>query len=305
MSTGPSSAVGDVPPLPVPQRRGVLEVDAFCVGCQYNLHGQTVTVDERLQLPVCRCPECGRFHAAGVGVSASGLWTRRLGTLLLVNWVLLVLALAAGAAFVDGMMSVGFLGAYSYSVPVAADGRVLEYKPSGAGGGNGYFYAGTQTPAKVYRSATKLEPIFPPPGTTLGEADPNVRPWEASARPTGPEPAAWLAVSSLVLGLLTGAACVTFLWHWRSPRYLWAVTVPGLAAAVVLAVVRTSDAFVLVRNEATGRVLGMTAVQCLGVLIGVAVGRPLARGVLRAIVPPKPRQAVAFLWQVDGKRMPT
>ena len=68
------------------RRAGQIEVDAFCGGCHYNLHGQPVTVDERLGLPVCRCPECGRWAAAGVATGAGSVWVRRLGTVLLFNW---------------------------------------------------------------------------------------------------------------------------------------------------------------------------------------------------------------------------
>src|SRR6478672_8387076 len=49
---------------------GRVEGDMFCSGCQYNLHGLNVTLDERLQLPIVRCPECGKFHAAGIATGA-------------------------------------------------------------------------------------------------------------------------------------------------------------------------------------------------------------------------------------------
>jgi hypothetical protein len=39
-------------------------------------------------------------------------------------------------------------------------------------------------------------------------------------------------------------------------------------------------------------------------LIGILLGRPLARQIARTIIPPKPRQVLAFLWIVDGKKFP-
>src|SRR5438093_4740973 len=80
-----------LPPLKPQEKHARLEVDVFCVECGYNLHSQTVVRDERLGIFVCRCPECGRFHPAGVGVTATTTWAARLATMLLAFWVLIVL----------------------------------------------------------------------------------------------------------------------------------------------------------------------------------------------------------------------
>src|SRR3954462_10568553 len=82
------------PPLPglAPQERHMrLQVDAFCVTCGYNLHSLEVVRDERLGIFICRCPECGRFHPAGVGVTAAKTWAQRSSAMLLVVWVMLAL----------------------------------------------------------------------------------------------------------------------------------------------------------------------------------------------------------------------
>ncbi len=60
----PSATVAGAPVAEV-------ETDAFCSGCGYNLHGQIVTRDERLQILLCRCPECGRFSPAATLTSVS------------------------------------------------------------------------------------------------------------------------------------------------------------------------------------------------------------------------------------------
>ncbi|MDB5300946.1 MAG: hypothetical protein JWO87_2609, partial [Phycisphaerales bacterium] len=44
-----------------------IHTDTFCESCGYNLHTQAVVRDERLGLLICRCPECGRWAAAGLG----------------------------------------------------------------------------------------------------------------------------------------------------------------------------------------------------------------------------------------------
>jgi len=38
--------------------------------------------------------------------------------------------------------------------------------------------------------------------------------------------------------------------------------------------------------------------------VGIMIGRPVARGMLKILTPPKIRQHLAFLWIVDGKMLP-
>jgi hypothetical protein len=46
-------------------------------------------------------------------------------------------------------------------------------------------------------------------------------------------------------------------------------------------------------------------IEIPGVAIGAWIGRPIARLLLKILVPPKARQHLAFLWIVDGKeRLP-
>src|SRR4051812_11718852 len=91
-------------------RYGQLETDAFCSGCGYNLHGQDVSMDERLAFLVCRCPECGRFHPAGANTSANSIWISRFCTILLVVWVGVVLACAALLMLALGGMQMSYVG---------------------------------------------------------------------------------------------------------------------------------------------------------------------------------------------------
>ena len=84
---GPQTPVGNV------------QVDAFCAHCSYNLFSQVVSRDQRLGILVCRCPECGRFSAAGNMTTASQRLAQRLATgglVVYIGFLLGVLALASG-----------------------------------------------------------------------------------------------------------------------------------------------------------------------------------------------------------------
>jgi hypothetical protein len=51
-------------------------------------------------------------------------------------------------------------------------------------------------------------------------------------------------------------------------------------------------------------VLSFILLESAGLGVGLLLGRPVARALLRILVPPKPRQHLAFLWTIDGKRLP-
>ncbi len=274
---------------PEPRSLGVIEVDTYCVGCQYNLHGQAVSLDDRLGLPVCRCPECGRFHPAGVGVSAAGTWARRLATLLLFAWVAVVVAATVTTWFFMGAASVGSVAAYTTMVRVAADGGPAPAK----------------TPAHF---ADLLHPIRGGPAVTDARFDGAESYGYGEMGPHGPGPGPapwlWLSAGSLALGTLAGGLCVTLLWHWPRGRYLWCVLLPALPAVFVAVIYLNTDEYQLIRGPALGRAASAAGVQAAGVLIGIGLGRKAARLVARTVIPPKPRQLLAFLWHADGLAMP-
>lgn len=69
-----------------------VEVDRFCEGCGYNLRAQLVRRDERTELLVCRCSECGRYHAANDSTTAGRAWLQRLATVFVWCWILFLIA---------------------------------------------------------------------------------------------------------------------------------------------------------------------------------------------------------------------
>ena len=95
---------------------GVLEVDAFCTRCNYNLHGQSVTIDDRLGFPICRCPECGTFHPAGTGITAGANWVRRFASGLLFFWIVIVLNGMVGLIAVFCLLADASVEMFDYTI---------------------------------------------------------------------------------------------------------------------------------------------------------------------------------------------
>ena len=149
--------IDPLPPLKPHERHPVLETDVFCQTCGYNLRSQPVTRDDRLGIFICRCPECGRFHAAGTGVTAASLWTARIATSLLVIWVLVVLSALFWIVIGLGAIAVGHTETFSYRRLETLDGQPAEYKEvSVAGGGTSW------TPVKRGTTQPGKKPIRAP-----------------------------------------------------------------------------------------------------------------------------------------------
>jgi Mg2+/citrate symporter len=278
----------EAPPSPV-TRHGQLEVDAFCAGCGYNLHGQIVSLDERLGFPVCRCPECGRYHPAGDGVTSRYLWLHRFAATLLAIWVIVVLLVCFLLTLAMGGLQNGSVEEFTYTHTLSPDNRPVTQGPLPNGGGFGYTITGTST--------VVLQPHF----VRTTEPPPEMNPQFLSTN----RDLAIMIFVSVLLGFLLSTLLVTFLWHWPRWRYISAIALPVIAAGLVLCAFFYDQQYDTIHGWIVGRVLMMVAVQSAGILLGILLGRKLSRTIVRMVVPPKPRQMLAFLWLADGKPLPS
>ena len=253
-----------IPPL---QRHLELHTDFFCYQCGYNLHGQIVTRDERLDIMVCRCPECGRFHPAALGVTATRPWLARLGVGLIVTWVLFVLAVFGVVGFFMGLFSFAHLeintfrnypqngGAYVYSNGVPRIVRTPNQQ-------NAYYYEQQQNVWKVFTAI------------------------------------------SFALSVVFGGFCSIAMWHLPKNRLYFALGWPILAALVTYGLWWANENIELIVTWSIIRLFLYALLNVAGMVVGLKVGRPVARFLLRVLVSPKLRQHVHFMWTCDGLQPP-
>ncbi|MGH7213963.1 MAG: hypothetical protein ACREIT_04290 [Tepidisphaeraceae bacterium] len=282
------------------ERHQQLEVDAFCDACGYNLHGQLVTRDERLGIMIARCPECGRFHAAGKGTSAQAIWLSRWATGMLTLWVMFCVCFILLATILLGVAQYGHLEMFTEYGQFSPDGQPLEfnYNANAVGGQGNWVIAGTTQPApsatvhrRVVRGAYSLQHHYAP-----------------GYSPTMYEPG-WEQLTALALfwgttAFVLGAFIAIAMWHVPKRRYAWAILLPVAAGAFILWVWWVDDMTEWVRGWAVPRVAVYVALEAGVLMLGTLLGRPIARGLARLFVPPKPRQVLAFLWRADGLEPP-
>jgi hypothetical protein len=95
-----------------------------------------------------------------------------------------------------------------------------------------------------------------------------------------------------------------FCYHWpRMAHFLAALGVP-LCVALIVWIAMQIDRPDADFDWAWPYVLGDALVQMVGGVLGVMAGRPIARGLIRVLLPPGLRQVLAFIWLVDGKVVP-
>ena len=280
-----------LPKLKTAERYVQLETDTFCVECGYNLHSQPVTRDERLGIFVCRCPECGRFHPAGTGMTASKPWLNRFAAGLLVFWVLFVLHAVFWVIMGMGAISVLHIETYVYRTVVSTDGAPAVWLNNATGGYQVVLKA-TSQPITNWTYAYTLdasEAINSPWGRRYQQ------PWWVNLIIVG---------FAAGIGLVTGVLLVVFLWHWKRRGYRWALVLPFAVASGLCVVFWVNEEYHPILPWAVRVTLGYACIQAAFMALGINIGRPIARGLLRMFVPPRPRQHFAFLWRVDGKNPP-
>ncbi|MCP4592730.1 MAG: hypothetical protein GY842_18500, partial [bacterium] len=244
--------------------KACIDLDRFCIGCAYNLRTQPVWLDERLGIPVVRCPECGRCQSANDAATALRPWLDRAASLFLLLWMLGLLALFANLALAEGALSYGTLD------------ELTSY------GGYTTQRIGNQTIRTWVRS-----------GPLEVTEDPEMYNLFMTLVMTG----------SFVTAFVTALAAVIVFHHWRRVAYLPLVLGLPLVATVIVATTWLYEAPHLF-DWGLSYLLIHLGVQFLGALIGVQFGRPFARGVVRVFLPPNLRPKLAFLWLADGKPPP-
>lgn len=283
-----SNAMDDTSPLPKQrplEKHCRIEADLFCDNCGYNLHSQPVVRDEHTGILVARCTECGRFQAVANASNASRVWLLRLSAIVVALWGLILLAFVIGAMF-------GLFGLQMGAIEGLSHGRWQ-----------------TEGSSSVYRTwdPTLQKTVWMDAATDKPITQENPK-WMRTFRPAReifelPSAAVVLIGLWSLAPTIFGCVLAVAMWHVSRVRLLIFLLIPLLAGAITLFVMQLDEgdrAGSL--RVAASIILAATIAQLILTLLGMNVGRPVARFLAKLFIPPKPRQAIAFLWSVDGKK---
>lgn len=291
-----ASDIPDRPKTPL-QRHVRIESDLFCRHCGYNLYTQPVHTDERLGLLIVRCPECGRFESANAASNATRPWVLRIATILLAFWAFSLITLIAFGTFGLGGLQVAHVESLSQRYWVTPDGEVVDNRWD--------------------PQSRQIQWVRVSDGTVM-QVSGGLSPSRQRSFHLPPEIREYKVASAMIIGgmllapFLFAVLLVTLMWHVPRRRHWVFLVLPWLAAAFLLAIFHIDesdsrgDGGTADVAASVGPILGFAALeQTLMMLAGTFAGRPIARFLLTIFIPPRPRQALAFLWTVDGKAPPS
>lgn len=280
----PAAAPAGTPAAPAP-RLGELVGDRCCVNCQFNLAGQTITREPHYGLPIITCPECGTI-AALQEYPALSRWVPRFRAAMATLLIIGVLAYATLCALLAHALS------YGVSRMMAepwSDYATRAFPASSAAGPPDPDWWNKLPPSRLFADAG---------GWSAGIE------WGVL----------WYCVPACALAACFGAVWSILLPHLRGWRML---IVPAAIAGLTFLMVagtwrnwsgRGMNAWVVgqlafhhVRPLLTVLIVGIVL---LALLLGMFVGRALARRVIVLTLPPRLRIPFSFLWTADGVPLP-
>ncbi len=267
--------------------------DRSCVSCGFNLYGQPVVKEPTYGLFIVRCPECATA-AALQEYPSMGRWARRVGALLAALWLLIVV----GGSFAMGGALTGFT-----MLTVSAAATPLEreidrtYRAWEA-----EQRAGSAQVAPFYSSGVDDKWWSQQdPGALLDASGGTARAWRGAV---GAAPA--LLIPGFIFGMLIAVLAM----HQRGWRLALAALVPVTIAAAFtsIAVLGEPDGYwsgELARHE-LGLLVAPAAllVAWLAMVAGTQAGRPVARFIVRLMLPPTLIAPLVGLWLCDGMAPP-
>jgi hypothetical protein len=110
-----------------------------------------------------------------------------------------------------------------------------------------------------------------------------------------------ICAGCVLLGMIGGGVVAVCMWHARGVRRIVAFLPPVAGVGVALSNWMSDPTMRKVHEIGEWRMGLCFALQCAGVLLGLRLGRPIARVALGIMIPPRARQHLACLWTTDGK----
>jgi hypothetical protein len=276
-------------------RLGELVGDRPCAKCHFNLAGQTIVRERHYGMLMVRCPECGT-PAALQEYPLLGRWAGRMGYVLAALWMCAMMGIVAVSALVAWGMSETM--AQQMSSPYTQHvQKVWNDYINGSGPPNPYAYMNYQQNQQWWDSLDKKQ-LFLDAGGWRGAIA-----WNAL----------FFSFNTLLLMGGLGAIMAVAMPHvrWRG-RVVLVLLVGVLAGAFWWVSATMSQNVFAYYGGAWGawRTLGLVlapmgiGIAIAALMVGLCVGRPLARGLVVLLLPPRLRGPLAFIWRADGKRMP-
>ncbi|MFG0300004.1 MAG: hypothetical protein ACF8K1_10435 [Phycisphaerales bacterium JB047] len=276
-----------------------IRADRACIGCGFNLFGQTVTKEEQYGLAIARCPECGTV-AALQQYPLMSHWVNRFRAILAGLYLMLLLGtLALSAMIVSG---------FSFAVTNTASERLGDYLGlSYMNWEKGQAAQTNQNAAVQYNGSGRwmsLSQVWV--DEHLDEAVDSFGGLWANINPDAFVFILPVGLVSILIGVYWS---VTLLGATRMRAWLVPVLAAMIGAVFVIGMNMDPGTYPQASDQALRlylpRIVPVVMLyQIILMGLGVLIGRPVARFAVCMALPPRSRVPLGVLWTRDGLELP-
>jgi hypothetical protein len=272
--------------------------DRLCADCGYNLTGQPVLRERHYQMLIVRCPECGAV-AALQEYPLLGHWVSRWAAVLAAAWLLALVALL--------VITVAFVSLISIETAERSGDRLatqLEtaFQASAVGQQLSNLRVSRRSP-EYRKLEPEIEKWYRPDNISTILADQgglgSLIDWSPIARSAVPA-----AIISFLLGSIWSVALLAQRLRGRLffAAAIYAIIAVNMALAVMnwMTDLRATSSSVAIARMGPWVLAGMFLLSAVTFRIGQMCGRSLARTVVKALLPPRLRASLTFLWLADN-----
>jgi hypothetical protein len=250
---------------------GQVELDRFCAGCGYNLRQQAVRQEPTTRLLLCQCPECGAFEPANQATTRPKSWFAQLVYILWLAWI--------------AALGLALAGAIGANVGLSHE------------------------TGELLNETQYLDEPIPDPRDANKDSVRTIN-FEYGLQPLNGEYALQLGahiLGAFAVGAGLLALAVLFVPHWPRKGYAWLALGFPFIALIVFYCTRLVDHYTL--DYATHALklwiwlcpLLIVLFSIAGGLTAICIARPIARLLIRILIPARQRGPFAYLWLVDDK----
>lgn len=314
-----------------------IRADRACIGCGFNLFGQTVTKEDHYGLAICRCPECGTVAALQAYPTMTH-WVNRFRALIAAVWIALLLAIFVGSTgAITGMCGAACdVASTTLGEEIGKNHQQWEdQRRADALAAKLIEQASTGNPTHIASASNELAGTTVDPttitminGVTVTNSAPNnggrwtqiTDEWIDSQLSQTIESSGGLAgaihrefivflIPMTIVGSILGIFWSIAMLGATRKKVLLIPLVSCLLATVIIIAINAPGGYTygssVARSVFTPYLAPMLmAYQFLVFAIGIWIGRKVARWIVVMALPPRNRVPLSLLWTRDGLPLP-
>jgi len=303
-----------------------IRADRACIGCGFNLFGQTVTKEPHYGMAITRCPECGTVAALQT-YPAMSHWVNRFRSIIAAVWIVLLLGAFAGNTMILTGLSLSATELASENLAEIIGASHEEWDKAREAQPVATITQPNAAPTQVVISGSTFTTsngttvVIPGSGSNSFRWVTISEEWKRDHLDSTIEQAGGVWANAdgeflimLIPGIIVGVLCgifwsVTLLGGSKKRAMLVPLVACLIAVAMVIGINNADSSFQWAREISRGYYAPiiapiMISIQLVALCLGVLLGRKIARFVVVMALPARNRVPLSLLWTCEGHSLP-